>query len=188
MLKAEVVRSNLEADEGENTTAKAWLADTEYKKDKLQASVYANQQDEGFGLGQQSGASEGERKFGVTANYQLTDDQILLSVASKLLILDSEDNRTRASVEWQKRSKNSKFLVGLSHTEETISDVKTDKQAFQVGASTVLADGKLSLQTKLEKSLSSLDTESRSRSIKAGCGVSNFRKSEFVCRTRVLSK
>jgi len=151
-LKAEVAHSKTDVN------ANAWLAEAEFRKDKLQGRVYANQQEEGFGLGQQSGVSEGERKVGVSTNYKLSDDETLLLDASRLLNLDTNDSRVRASAEWQKSANNNKFSVGLVHTDETIDDVSNDTQALKLGAGKVLDDGRLALAASLEKNLSELES------------------------------
>ena len=152
-LKAEVARSE------SDVKASAWLAEAEYRKDKVQGRLYANQQDDGFGLGQQSGVSEGERKVGITTNYKLSDDATLILDASRLLNLETNDSRVRASAEWQKVADNNKFSVGLVHTDESIGNESRETQSLKVGTGKVLNNGRLALATSLEKTLSDVDTD-----------------------------
>lgn len=152
-LKTEIAASKTD------TTAHAWIAEAEYRQEKIQGKVYASQQDQGFGLGQQSGVAEGERKLGMSAKYQLSDDEAFLIDASKLLNLESEDSRIRASAEWQKTFGGSKFSVGLSHTDDTVDNKSKHTQTIKAGGTKVLNDGRLALAASLEKTLSETEVE-----------------------------
>ena len=177
-LKAEVANSDTDV------KANAWIAEAEYRKGKLQGRLYANQQDDGFGLGQQSGVSEGERKIGATANYKLSDDETFILNASKLLNLDTDDTRVRASAEWQKSVNDNKFIVGLSHVDEMADGQSEQAQRLKVGASKTLNSGRLALATSLEKKLNDSEINSDRLKVRADYKLTNkvsvFAEQEFT--------
>ena len=166
-LRAEVARSDTDV------KANAWITEAEYRKGKLQGRLYANQQDDGFGLGQQSGVSEGERKIGATANYKLSDDEAFILDASRLLDLDTDDTRIRASAEWQKTAENNKYVVGLSHEDEIVDGKSEQAQRLKVGASKTFNDGRFALATSLEKKLNNSDISSDRLKLRADYKLTN---------------
>ncbi|MBL4710912.1 MAG: DUF11 domain-containing protein, partial [Gammaproteobacteria bacterium] len=58
----------------QDLTGSAYSAEIVHGGDKLKARAYAKQQDEDFGLGQQSISQTGTRKYGAEANYRLTQE------------------------------------------------------------------------------------------------------------------
>ncbi|MBE9516216.1 MAG: hypothetical protein IME93_04495, partial [Proteobacteria bacterium] len=69
-IKAEVASSDQQVGTTERE-GDAWLAEYEYASKRATAKVFAREQEEGFGLGQQKGSESGTRKYGVMGRYQL---------------------------------------------------------------------------------------------------------------------
>ena len=72
-VRLEVATSDVEAG-NQDLTGSAYSAEIVHGGDKLKARAYAKQQDEDFGLGQQSISQSGTRKYGAEANYLLNKD------------------------------------------------------------------------------------------------------------------
>ncbi len=72
-IRVEAAQSRDE-DEVSSSTANAYLAEIIHTSEGLSAEAYIRQEDEGFGVGQQSGASNGIRRLGAQATYQLSEN------------------------------------------------------------------------------------------------------------------
>ncbi|PWQ97940.1 isopeptide-forming domain-containing fimbrial protein [Leucothrix arctica] len=179
IFNAEVARSKTEED------ANAWRAEAEYRKDKWQTSVYAQQQDEAFGLDQQSDTSAGERKIGASTRYNITDDQSLVLEVSELLDLEDRDTRLRSTVEWNKKLENGNVSLGYRHIKEDNNGVDERTKSLLAGASKSFKNSKASVYTSLEKSLDDELSESNPDRIKLGADyklnekVSLFAEQEY---------
>lgn len=180
-LKAEIARSKSVTD------AIAWTAEAEYRNEKWQARLFAKQQESGFGLSQQSGIVEGERNVGLTARYNLTNNQALVASVSQLDKLDNDNQRVKRALEWQKSGKNSQLSVGFHQLEEQLDNVDKSNDSIRVGGSKSFNSGKLSLTAQLEKPIESIgSTEQNPDRFKVGIDyklsekVSLFAEQEYV--------
>ena len=178
-LNAEVARSKTEED------ASAWSAEAEYRKDKWQTRVYAQQQDEAFGLDQQSDTSAGERKIGASTRYEITADQALALEVSELLDLEDDDTRLRSTVEWTKNRENGRVSLGYRHIKEESNGDDENTQSLIASASKSFKNTRASLYASLEKSLDDELSESNPDRIKVGADyklnekVSLFAEQEY---------
>jgi fimbrial isopeptide formation D2 family protein len=178
-LNAEVARSKTEED------ASAWSAEAEYRKDKWQTRVYAQQQDEAFGLDQQSDTSAGERKIGASTRYEITADQALALEVSELLDLEDDDTRLRSTVEWTKNRENGRVSLGYRHIKEESNGDDENTQSLIASASKSFKNTRASFYASLEKSLDDELSESNPDRIKVGADyklnekVSLFAEQEY---------
>lgn len=72
-IRIEAAQSR-DSDETGESTANAYLAEIVHTSDGLSAEAYIRQEDEGFGVGQQNSASNGVRRMGARAAYQLSEN------------------------------------------------------------------------------------------------------------------
>jgi len=67
--RVEIARSHSDLD-GVETSATGWLGEVTYRGARGELELYARQEDEGFGVGQQSSATAGARRVGLIARYE----------------------------------------------------------------------------------------------------------------------
>ena len=72
-VRLEVATSDVTSNK-QALSGSAYSAEVVHGGDNLRARVYAKQQDEDFGLGQQSISQKGTRKYGADANYRMSED------------------------------------------------------------------------------------------------------------------
>lgn len=180
-LKAEIARSKATID------ANAWTAEAEYRDEKWQARLFAKQQASGFGLGQQSGLAEGERSVGLTARYNVTNQQAVIASISQLDKLDNDNQRVKRSIEWQKSGKDSQLSVGYHQLEEQVDNIEKSNDSIRIGGSKSFNAGKVALSIQVEKALKSTgSTEQNPDRFKVGIDyklsekVSLFAEQEYV--------
>ena len=180
-LKAEAARSKAAID------ADAWKAEAEYRDERWQARLFAKQQESGFGLGQQSGLSDGERSVGMTARYNLTNQQSVSASISQLDKLDNDNQRRKRSLEWQKSVKDSQVSIGYHQLEEQQDNIDKSNDSIRIGGSKSFSAGKVSLTAELEKALESVGSaEQNPDRFKVGIDyklsekVSLFAEQEYV--------
>ena len=180
-LKAEAARSETEL------KANAWKAEVAYRDEKWNARLFAKEQEAGFGLNQQSSIAEGEQNVGVTAQYQMTDQQLIVAAMSLLNKLDNDDQRIKRSVGWEAKGKGSQLSVGYHQLEEQVADAKKSSDSLRVGASKSFNSGKVTLSGQVEKTLDSVgSTEQNPDRFKLGFDykltekISLFAEQEFL--------
>lgn len=80
----------------------AWMLRAEHRGEKLEAEAYAEQQDGGFGLGQQRGSSGATRSIGADARYHVSEDVRVEGRLYRDENLDNDDQRAvaEARLEW----------------------------------------------------------------------------------------
>ncbi len=74
-------------------TGNAYIAEVTYRTGKADVKAYVRQQDEGFGIGQQSISEAGTRKSGVVGKYQTNETTALVGEAYHNVNLDSGSTR-----------------------------------------------------------------------------------------------
>ncbi|MDE2561736.1 MAG: DUF11 domain-containing protein [Sphingomonadales bacterium] len=140
-LKARVsnsteLRAELAGSRAGGTTRNAWLAEIERHDGRLDLLAYARSMDQGYGVGQSTGAEQGRRKFGLDARYRFTE---ALSVTTSAWLDDS--------------------LSDATHREafQLQGEYRRGQDTFRGGISTLrdhLADGTLATSTTLDGGVS----------------------------------
>ena len=140
-LRAEFGRSF-----NQGAEADAWLIEVEHHSGKLDVLAYARMVDEGFGIGQTSGAELGRRKVGVDTRVRITPD---LSVVTSGWIDDSlTDGSRRVAVQtgvtWH-TAKGDAHL-GFAHFDDRLSDgTKAQSNVIEASVARRFLNNKLEL-------------------------------------------
>jgi len=116
---------------GTQTTANGWLAEISYHSAKLAAEIYVREEEEGFGIGQQSSATAGARRAGVTASYEFdrSVDEETGKVTARSAKVDAYheenlgDGSTRALADVSVSQDTDRYgvSVGLRHVRDDIA-------------------------------------------------------------------
>jgi len=153
-VKAEVAGSS-RTTSGQKQDGDAWKLEVVREDKDLTGRVYARQQDENFGLGQQSGQESGTRKVGADARYKLTDNVAVQGEVFQQNVLTTGAQRDVAEgrVEW--RDQTILTYAGARSARdqfETTSDKKSE-QAI-AGASWLMPDQRTTLRAGVEVDVS----------------------------------
>ena len=146
---------------GTAVSGNAVLAEIEHKGEELQSRVYVRQQDEGFGLGQQSGTQTGTRKLGAEGRYKVTPQTSVdaLAYREENLTTQAVRNVTEANLLYAEEAYS--LSAGARMARDTSSTGQSqDSDLLLLGASTHLFDKKLRLRANTENALSSADASS----------------------------
>ena len=135
-LRLEYGASRRETD-GVEESGDAILAEINHRSENLTASAYFNQTDEGFGLNQQTSATEGVRRYGVEASYRIYTSNIENDARLRERFVDArayrEENletgaeRTLTEVALRQESPTTSGSVGLRRVVEKPDDATTRK-------------------------------------------------------------
>jgi len=127
--RVEFARSHTDLD-GVETEANAWLAEISYRSAKWAAELYVREEGEGFGVGQQSSATSGARRAGVTARYEFDRvvDEDTGKITTRSATVDAyheenlADGSTRALADATVSQDTDRYgvKVGLRHVEDDI--------------------------------------------------------------------
>ncbi len=150
-LKAKLGRdTELRAEYGrslnQGTEADAWLIEVEHHSGKLDVIAYARSADDGFGLGQTSGAELGRRKLGVDTRVRITPD---LSVVTSGWVDDSlTDGSRRVAVQtgvtWHTAKGDAR--LGVAHFEDRLADgTKAQSNVIEASVARRFLNNKLEL-------------------------------------------
>ncbi|MEP3757976.1 MAG: hypothetical protein ABJM62_00200, partial [Marinomonas sp.] len=150
-LRAEIgenteVRAEVALSRKEGETATGWMVEAQHRTSKFDVLAYARQLDANYGIGQQSGAELGRRKFGVDGRMLINEE---LSVVGSVWQDDSltDTNRRRAGqVDLAYRSQNTDGRIGIAHFNDRLADGTRNKSTvLEIGATQRLANNKLEL-------------------------------------------
>ena len=150
-LKARLGRdTELRAEYGrslnQGTEADAWLFEVEHHSGKLDVIAYARSADDGFGVGQTSGAELGRRKVGVDTRVRITPD---LSVVTSGWVDDSlTDGSRRIAVQtgltWHTATGDAR--LGFAHFDDRLSDgTKAQSNVIEASVARRFFNNKLEL-------------------------------------------
>lgn len=116
-LRAEVAQSD--SDDPARADGGAWLAELVRVTGALDARIYAREQDQGFGVGQQMGSESGTRKFGADGRYRFGEHTLLEGEAWRQTMLASGAERDAASLAVRRESADHALGVGLRHVADS---------------------------------------------------------------------
>ena len=147
--RVEVAHSRTDLN-GEEENATGWLAEIAYHSAKMAAAIYVREEEEGFGIGQESSATTGARRAGVTASYEFdrSVDEETGKVTTRSAKLDAyhEENladgstRSLADVSVAQETDRYGVSVGLRHVRD---DITGNDEALESTLATV--SGRLSI-------------------------------------------
>ncbi|MEZ5679813.1 MAG: hypothetical protein R3E14_00780 [Erythrobacter sp.] len=140
------VRAELAASRSEGETATAWLVEAQHTTGKLDLIAYARQLDSDYGVGQQSGAELGRRKFGIDTRYEMSERLSFMASAWQDDALADESRRRAAQVALGYRSNKADLRLGITHFGDRLADGSHNSSTLlEAGATTRLLDNKLEL-------------------------------------------
>jgi len=134
----------------------AWLAEWNHNSRNLKARLYAREQGEDFGLGQQNGSESGTRKVGVEADYRFNRK---LTFSTDLyrqfdLVADAERDNGEGRATYDNGAY--RLYSGLRLAEDRLSDGTTDRSHMLLaGAARSFYENRLNLRLDHEQLLSS---------------------------------
>lgn len=164
-LRAEVATSRRETANG-GQSGNAYLVEATHDDGKLAARTYASEQQPNFGLGQQTQASQGQRKIGADARLKVTDQVQVQGEAYRQEDLTSGANRQVAEARAQWIGKEGFTLSGGARTATEEDGAGKESRVNQVtsGVAYETMERKLVLRASTE-----LDVGSQSST-----GTTNF--------------
>jgi uncharacterized repeat protein (TIGR01451 family) len=160
LTKNTKIKTEIAATQNENFDEKsdgnAFIAEIIHSTDKIDGKVYAREQGEGFGLGQQNGSESATRKIGVDMSYRYNsnvdfDGEMYRNYN---LATDAERDLFETGAKYKAESYNLKS--GVRHAEDRMGDgsVNRSDQVF-MGASKQFLEKKLKLRLDHDQSVGS---------------------------------
>ena len=155
--RLEIATSDVES-AGEDLSGSAYSAELIYGGDDIKARAYAKQEDEEFGLGQQSVSQTGTRKYGVDANYHVSKN---ITVDAKLyhednLSTDSSRNVVEANSIYSQRDYSLSAGARIVRDEDAVGN-SNDSNLLLLGGSRKFLDGALRVRGNAEIAINSAD-------------------------------
>jgi uncharacterized repeat protein (TIGR01451 family) len=140
------VRAELATSRSDGESAIGWLVEAQHTTGKLDILAYARQLDADYGVGQQSGAELGRRKFGLDARVELSERFSVIASAWQDDALADASRRRAAQLALNYRSKSADLRLGLTHFGDRLADgTRNNSTLLEAGATKRLLDNKLEL-------------------------------------------
>ena len=140
------------------TDATAWLIEAEHHNSALDLLAYAREQKSGFGVGQQNGAENGTRKFGVDARLRAGKRLAVTGSAWQQEQLGSGARRRAARLLAEYNAGTTRGRVGLTHADDRLTTGDRNRSTLlQLGLTQQLFNQKLELDAQTEFALDGKD-------------------------------
>jgi uncharacterized repeat protein (TIGR01451 family) len=154
-IRAEVALSDATPRAGVNNlpggTSTAWLVEAEHHGKKVDALVYAREQEAAFGVGQNNNAESGTRKFGFDGRVAVTDNLSIAGSAWQEDYLGSPARRQAGRALAEYRAKSLDLRAGLTVASDRLADARSAQSTIvQLGATKRLFGNKLELDAQTE--------------------------------------
>ena len=150
-LRAEVASTDNDLTGSNN----AMLASLDHQSEKIDARVWFQEMEGGFGLGQQNRSETGMRKFGVDGRYAWTDHLSLVGGAFRHenLVDDASQDALEAKVLYQNGNRN--IAAGLITARDEYSSGETrESDQVSLSGSMGLLDDVMKIRASIDTSLS----------------------------------
>ncbi len=161
------IRAELAMSRRDGSTATGWLAEAQHTSGNLDILVYARQIDADYGVGQQSGAELGRRKFGLDARYELSERFSVIASAWQDNALADSSRRRAAQIALGYRSNTADLRLGITHFGDRLADgSRNNSTLLEAGATKRLLDNRLELSAATSFALDgphSIDLPARHR-------------------------
>ncbi|WP_371185704.1 OmpA family protein [Thalassotalea maritima] len=146
--------------DGEQYKGDAYRVELEHQGKALDGKIYVNEEQAGFGLGQQSENSQGLRSVGTEGRYRFSEDLQLTAELSQQTDLQSQRKRDLAEARLELNQKSDNYYVGLRTVKESGGERRESQQSDQVliGARQSLFDSRLVLTADYEQTLADDET------------------------------
>lgn len=133
-IRAEVAGTDTEAGTT-STEGTAYLAEIIHRSPKIQGKAYVREQEQGFGLGQQSGSETGTRKMGLDALYHIDASTALRGETFRQYNLSTGAVRDVAQIQGMYSTNLYETGAGFRFAEDdyVTGDPRTSEQVFVTG-------------------------------------------------------
>ena len=121
LLRMEYASSDVD-ENGNERSGTAELVSIEHRSDKLDLRAIYREIDQDFGLGQQSAAEKGVRKYGIDGRYEFTTEVSLTAQATLQENLETGTERTVAETDLEYHGDRTTASLGLTHAQDTFTD------------------------------------------------------------------
>ena len=139
--------------------ASGYLVELEHATEKLAGRVYAREQEQAFGLGNQSVLEAGTRKIGIEGEYRLSQDLLIRGQSFQQTALDQDSERLVVNALGEWHNKDTKLTAGLQGvSEDTAAGERADATQVLFGVAQTLLRKKLVLRGDTEIDISSGDS------------------------------
>ncbi|XOV82293.1 MAG: hypothetical protein ACFHXK_15695 [bacterium] len=150
-LTLEVAQTDTDLEE----RGSAYLLQLEHAGPRLAGRVYAREQEQAFGLGNQSALEAGTRKIGVEGEYRLREDLLVRGQSFQQTALAEDAKRLVVNALGEWRSDATKLSAGIqSVTEDTADGTSADATQLLFGAARNVYNNKLMLRADAELDVS----------------------------------
>ena len=134
----------------------AYLLQLEHAGKKVAGRLYAREQEQPFGLGNQSALEAGTRKFGLEGEYRISEDILLRGQSFQQTALADDAQRLVVNALGEWRKDDTKLSAGLqSVSEETANGESADATQLLFGVAQNVYRNKLMLRADAELDVSS---------------------------------
>jgi len=164
----------------------AYLAEITHSGSKVKGTVYLREQDEDFGLGQQSASETGTRKLGVDVSYRATDTVTVSGQGFRQLNYATGGEREVVEAKVAYAKSNYSVSGGLRQATDTVAASKDTSTQLNVGGEYLTMANRLKLRLEHDQSLGSNDnTDYPTRTIlgsdyKLSNAISLFAQQEYT--------
>lgn len=142
-LRMEYATSNTE-NSGTRDSGVAELVSVEHRSNNLDLRASYKEVDQSFGLGQQSAAESGIRKYAVDGRYAVNTQVSLTAQAAMLENLETGTERTLAETTVEFRSERTTASIGVTHAEDAFLDgAQQTSNVISAGISRRMSDSAL---------------------------------------------
>lgn len=154
-IKAEAASSDQQTG-ATDVEGNAWLAEYEYTGINATARVYAREQEQGFGLGQQKGTESATRKYGVMGKYQLDSKLSLQGEYRHEDVLATEATRDVTEARVNYATDAYALFGGLRHAaDENGAGTEFESKQLTLGGSYFFLNKRASVRASMEMGLGS---------------------------------
>lgn len=160
VLKAEVARSTSDDPEARDH-ARAYLSEVTHVTERLDARIYAREEQTGFGVGQQLSTETGTRKLGLDGIYKIADKWLVRGEASRQDMLSTDARRDFVSTELRREMDDYTLGAGARHVTDAglTSGRAKSEQAFVNGTLDLFND-RVTLKAEQDASLAGTSASS----------------------------
>jgi hypothetical protein len=152
-LRVEIASSDTtSATDDESGTA--YLAQLAHHDPRMSSLLYIREEDEAFGLGQQSSSNSGTRRYGADLQYLLTENLVINGEAyhDDVFVNDNKRNSATANIEYFRS--NYRLSSGLIYTRDDLGTGETNTSTLlTAGASRSFLEDSLTLRALAEAPL-----------------------------------
>jgi flagellar motor protein MotB len=156
-LKAELAVSEVEGSSADAQRRAAYLVELNHRRGQLETQAYIQEQETGFGLGQQRGSAAGTRRSGVDLRAQLNPAWLLNAEAFRQETLDEDATRTVVEGETRYQDGWRTANLGLRQVAQDSNGEALDTSQAFVGGTWRFMEEFLTARVNLEKALSGDD-------------------------------